>query len=262
MKVRRQGFTLIEVSLFLAITALLFFGVTLGVRGSIFQQRYNDSVQNFAEFLRSTYSEVTNVEHTGTGTSDQAIYGKILSFGESYDLAGNNINENKVFSYVVVGNIGDNCSSGGGNGCNVLQILQSLGANIVKDGELVGIPREYTLKWGAGLQTTATYSGAYVPFSGMVLIVRHPETGTVYTFFNENKMEVNHMLKTGAPISLSLVNNAGVSNNWVQQEIDFCINPFGDAESSTRRDVRIIKNAQNASGVEIMSQDGAENKCE
>ena len=61
MKRIKGGFTLIEVSLFLAITGLLFLGVTIGVQNSIFQQRYNDSVQNFVEFLRSAYSKTENV---------------------------------------------------------------------------------------------------------------------------------------------------------------------------------------------------------
>ena len=60
----RRGFTLVEVSLFLAVTGLLFIGIVAGVQGSMSQQRYNDSVQSFAEFLRSAYSQVMNVENS------------------------------------------------------------------------------------------------------------------------------------------------------------------------------------------------------
>ena len=60
MRKNKLGFTLIEVSLFLAITGLLFLGVTLGVQNSIYQQRYNDAVQSFANFLGNIYDEVLN----------------------------------------------------------------------------------------------------------------------------------------------------------------------------------------------------------
>ena len=264
MKGIKSGFTLIEVSLFLAITALLFFGVTLGVRGSIFQQRYNDSVQNFAEFLRTAYSEVTNVEHAGTGASERAVYGKLLSFGETRDLAGNSIvGGNKVFSYTLVGKVGNGCvvSNSGSVDCpdDILPILANLKINVVdNENQLVGIPQEYTPRWGAGIQTTEPYVGGYQPFKGMILIVRHPETGAVYTYFSDYVMEVNDYIRRGEKVP-DFVLNEGV---WQMQPINFCVNPFGEAESSTRRDVRIIKNAQNASGVEIISQDGVDNQCQ
>ncbi len=269
MKSTKLGFTLVEVSLFLAITALLFFGVTLGVRGSISQQRYNDSVQSFAEFLRSEYSEVANVEHTGTGTSEQAIYGKLLSFGETYDLAGNNIGlvDNKVFSYTVIGDVGDGCANepSGGTVCpdGVLGILQNLNVRITtSDNKLAGISQEYSPKWGAEIQNTKVYNGGYELFEGSVLIVRHPETGMIHTFFNEGKTEVNFAIKGGFEIpSLPLVDADGNSSLWKAQEIDFCVNPLGRAETNMRRDVRIAKNARNASGVEIINQDGADNRC-
>ena len=77
MKKGKLGFTLIEVSIFLAITGVLFVGVTVGVQTSINQQRYNDAVQNFMEFLRSTYSSVSNVQSVlGRGNSEKRFMGK------------------------------------------------------------------------------------------------------------------------------------------------------------------------------------------
>ena len=64
----RQGFTIIEVILFLAITGALLAGLLAGSVSSIKRQRYNDSVNDFVEFLRRTYSEVVNVENERTGT--------------------------------------------------------------------------------------------------------------------------------------------------------------------------------------------------
>ena len=120
----RRGFTLIEVSLFLAITGLLFIGITVGVQNSIYQQRYNDTVQNFMEFLRGVYSEVTNVQSSTNGNSNKAFYGKLISFGEKYDLDGNS-NKEKIFVYDVIGDADGSLSSG-----SISSSLNDVGATL------------------------------------------------------------------------------------------------------------------------------------
>ena len=147
MKKLKSGFTLVEVSLFLVITAAVFVSVAVGTQNSIFQQRYNDSIQNFAEFLRTAYSQVTNVQNEGTGRSDKAIYGKLIVFREDSG-------RNKITSYNVIGGIGD-IGSG-----RVLTQLESLGANVVieKDGggySAVGFVEDYTPRWASQIQTTS-----------------------------------------------------------------------------------------------------------
>ena len=262
MKIKRAGFTLIEVSLFLAVTALLFLGVTLGVRGSIFQQRYNDSVQSLAEFLRSAYSETSNVEHTGSGRSDLAVYGKLLTFGETYDLAGKKLaaDEYRINSYTVVGGV-EGISAG-----DVLDSLKKLGANVVvKDGgsyKMAGIVQEYIPKWGAGIQTTGGYSGGkYTTFKGAILIVRHPQSGTIYTYYKNNGViEVNNALRTGTGLDKLLTNVLNATNFKITQ-VDICVNPAGAAKSNQRRDVRIVNGARNASSVQVINQDSGDNQC-
>ena len=58
----RAGFTVIEVMFFIGISGMLLAGVLVGSSASIARQRYKDSVQDFAEFVRRTYSSVLNVE--------------------------------------------------------------------------------------------------------------------------------------------------------------------------------------------------------
>lgn len=53
----KTGFTLIEVLLFLAISALIITVLMFAVASSVARQRYNDSVQDFTEFLRRQYAE-------------------------------------------------------------------------------------------------------------------------------------------------------------------------------------------------------------
>ena len=128
MKKRLKGFTIIEVSLFLAITGLLFLGVIIGVQSSVFRQRFNDSVQNFAEFLRGVYAEAMNVQSADSGRSNQAIYGKLITFGEGIGFDGKSVdgNGNQAFVYDVVGNIDGDIGTG-----DVLKLLSSNNINAV-----------------------------------------------------------------------------------------------------------------------------------
>ena len=236
----RRGFTIIEVSLFLAITGLLFLGVTLGVQNSMRRQRYNDTVQSFAEFLRNIYSEVTNVQSMGDGRSTDVIYGKLVTFGMKEE------NGETIFSYDVIGS--DKSDIGN---VNILDLLSSdaVGAGVVdEDGKAVGIMNSYKLKWGALLQTTTKEA-----YKGAVLIVRHPSSGTVYTLsstsdsLSRESFELKEMNGN--------FKNYGFSLN---ADVNFCINP--DDGSSDRANVRIKAGANNSSGVEVFYDEG--NICE
>lgn len=56
---RQQGFTIIELILFLGITGALFAALMVGVNTNINQQRYKDSVISYKSLLEQQYSEVT-----------------------------------------------------------------------------------------------------------------------------------------------------------------------------------------------------------
>ena len=282
MRGRRNGFTMIEVALFLVVTGLLFVGVTVGVQNSIFQQRFNDATQGFAEFLRSIYSEVSNVQNLAGGRSEYAIYGKLVTFGESKDLAGcpvndgtsmkegcNNNGRNSVFVYDVIGQIGD-VESG-----NTLVALSSLKSNVVIiDDEAgtfkpVGIVDDFVPRWAAQIEDTN-----FSLFKGALLIVRHPSSGTIYTYVMKGEtLDVNDKIidleasvgsledgleakkaEIESLLTSRLVNAGGASSFGIEQ-VDFCINPEPGVEFANRRDVRIIKGARNASGVEIIATD-------
>ena len=54
--------------------------------------------------------------------------------------------------------------------------------------------------------------------------------------------------------------------SFAKSEVDFCINPNGNSESSNRTDVRLVNGAYNASGVEVIArdeqrEDGEGNRC-
>ena len=258
-----KGFTLIEVALFLAITGALFVAVTVGVQNSISQQRYNDSVQNFAEFLRNLYSEVTNVENTETtgGRSESAIYGKLVTFGESKDPSGNDINvdgtKNNIYVYNVVGEIGDGISG------SAIESLKNRNADVVLPGEIktAGNIESYTPRWSSKIEST---EGSTL-FSGALLIIRHPISGIVYTYVkNDGTIEVNKSIadmkfnNDRTPVLQPLLGDGG---SFKIEQVDFCVNPEGSAPNN-RSDVRVTVGARNASNVNIVpSDDDEDNKC-
>lgn len=257
MKRIRRGFTLVEVSLFLAITAVIFVSIAVGTQNSIFQQRYNDAVQNFAEFLRSMYSQVTNVQSEGHGRSEYAIYGKLVNFEE--DENGNN----KITTYNVIGDVAEDDL---GNG-NVLDRLKKLNANVVlRDGDdykTVGFVENYRPRWASQIQTTKGWDEKYEVFTGALLIVRHPSSGTVYTYSsNEPIKDVDGYIRglnSGLSVENQLLTKIESDNESDKfssaNDVDFCVNPNGAEQSTLRRDVRIVAGARNATGVEIISDD-------
>lgn len=270
MKRIRRGFTLVEVALFLAITGVLFVGITVGVQNSLFQQRYNDSVQSFAEFLRSVYSGTMNVQNKiPGGRSNMAIYGKLVTFGQDKNLEDGENSDNAVYVYDVIGKVGD---IGVGN---VLGALDGLGANVMlaenDRAAPVGFVEEYKTRWGAGLEKTEC-SGTGCKFVGALLVVRHPQSGIVYTYVmdgstlqvNEKIEEINDAISSGASVQNAIDNGnilqANLSSFQIM-DVDFCINPEGDNPSDDRRDIRITAGARNASGVEVINLDSDENRC-
>lgn len=265
----KKGFTLIEVALFLVITGALFVAVTVGVQNSITQQRINDSVQNFAEFLRTVYSSVLNVENLPSrGNTEKAIYGKLITFGENVDAT--DTNQNHIFVYTVVGEA-DSDETG-----SVLDLLNNLQINVVEkvDDEIrpFGIVESYTPRWGSVINPPCNGNDCdYDPYEGAVLIVRHPSSGTVYTYSRAgDTIEVNEYIQDiSSTIEGTSIRNLfqDGDNNYLtggyfkMEDIDFCVNPFGDVGATNRRDVRIVKGARNASSIELIP-DGEEDRCQ
>ncbi len=280
MSKSKRGFTLVEVALFLGVSMMLFVGVMAGMQGAITEQEKNDAVQNFAEFLRSAYSQAENVQNLTTGgQSERAIYGKLITFGESKNLVGgDNTSDKEIFMYTVVGDI-KNTSSGGGTTLRLFETLKA-GVTEVKDSslQLVGVSEEYKMRWETYLQkkcaleddgaTVKTCEGSYTDFTGSILIVRQPNTGVMFTYYSPYTVQVNQTISnyglestetnpfmtTGAA-NLTTDNylTANGFSNAVQ--IDFCLNVSGSETGAERTNVRIAQGASNASGIEIVGSE-------
>ena len=268
MKHKRHGFTLIEISLFLAITGLLFMGIIMGTQNVLRDQRFFDSTQNFYEFLKSLYSQVSNPQSQGAGNSEQyAIYGKLIVFGQNTGLDGNTINNDgtqRIYSYDVVGDASGNMSG------DVKAALKNMHANVFfpKNAKSIipaGLVEDYIPRWDSEIEVTANGD----PFTGSILIVRHPNSGTINTLYSSTVIQVNSVLKnanavlnSGGTYDSYKTTLTSVMDSFTTKDLDFCVNPdSGNVNSDRRRNIRIVKNARNSSGVELVDLDGADNRC-
>ena len=278
MRKIRYGFTLIEVAIFLAVTGALFAAVTIGVQNSIYQQRYNDTVQSFVDFLGNLYSEVVSVQSAGTGRSGEAIYGKLVTFGENNN-EDNAAGKQVIHTYDVVAKAVNSWDNGVKN-MSTIDLLQintdnlKMDANVVRKNEStnayepIGVVSDYTPKWGARIEQV----GSYADYKGALLIVRNVLTGTVQTYVynktnGQDTIEVKQALENLVDEELNVFKYAdgdGWGNylrGFREQTVDFCLNPNPSEQSNTRMDVRIIKGAHDASGVETISFDNEGYEC-
>lgn len=268
----KSGFTIIEVSLFLAITGLMLIGILGGMYASIATQRYNDSLRGFAEFLRQTYSTVISPESIGNdnddnhvlgNSNDYAIYGKLLVFG----LEDNPVsNEDKVYTATIVGNPDIPVSSSGG----FISELAAAGA-----GLFCGVPdagtglnfessvESYTPLWDAKINAEDGKQ-----FRGAVIIARSPSSGTVHTAFYNKTEGFDHL----EPFSYDIEDpgncyhaseeflktleydsrpeNRNKQHFLTTEPVNFCIE---SQNSNTIRNVRIAADGHNTSAVSLLT---------
>ena len=273
MKHKGFGFTLLEMALFLALTGLLFVGVVVGTQNSIRQQKYNDSVQNYANFWADIYASVANTQNfqkydsSGPGRTDQAIYGKLIVFGQDYGLNGEPVEGQKIFTYDVIGNA---TVSGTGTAISVIKDAMernnNVNFNVVfmdndKKVYSLGATDSYSLTWGAEVQNV---DGSL--YTGSILVIRHPRSGVIDTFVNKNVIAVNELFRPGTVANstnvYNLLKNSLDGFNKDGENVNFCINSEDIGLTLRRRvDVKLLKNARNTSGIEVLSFDNEGNPC-
>ena len=252
-----QGFTIIEVSLFLAITGLIFIGMIIGVNGALNQNHYDDDVRLLTDFIQSVYSKVTNVENDYRGRSNKAIYGKLITFGETLDLSMNSNSFGDVFVYDIVGNISVNDVG------SAKEALLALDADVIVDNGLTidfaGIADFYRARWGASLKSTKEAGNGNL--KAALMIIRSPSTGTIFTYgLNGSTVEVNQNRYNHKKKALT----QAVMDSFSFTDVDICVftNNSG-VYNGKMKDIRISANARSSSGVNAMPIDesGTVNKC-
>jgi type II secretory pathway pseudopilin PulG len=150
---KQGGFTIIEVSLFLAISAALLLLLS-GLSGVVARQRFQDTIISLRSLIQDQYEEVRNginergsskvcgePDDTVAGTSGCLIVGKIMRFGFDED----------DLSRVEISYISANSNIVGTNDLDVLKKTE-LG--------LVG-SQDYQIKWGGEFVSMYDYNPRY-----------------------------------------------------------------------------------------------------
>lgn len=300
----KRGFTIIEVMLFLAVAALMFVGVIANTHNNIASQRFSSSVQNFASFLRRVYNEVEDVQIasrsatttvrdyctmdaamiasrnlgasglSGSGRSDCAVYGKLVTFGEDQT------NSKAIHVYDVIGNIVDNrhpisatddLSAVAEVQAGVVMLSR---ANAASPYSLSASSYSVTLDWDAWIEDT---TGSR--FTGALLIVRSPLSGVVHTYLNNtysaNGINLSRTLSSagtaasgsvagnlfGANGSVARLTNGITSGGYSAQEVNFCVDS-DDRGGQRRRNIRLVSDARNSGDIiVVVADDATENRC-
>lgn len=170
MKAQNQhGFTIIELSLFLGISALLLVGLLSGITTSINRQRFTDSVQSTQAFLQQQFSETINVvnnrsdsgvsyncDTAGTparGASSCIVIGKALYFESGTD---------QVVAYPIVSKDSDDpiCSTPE-NESDEWAHINCLGPEIIDNINT----EKYSVPWAAQTTSINKVSGISISHS-------------------------------------------------------------------------------------------------
>ncbi len=231
-----NGFTIIEVMLFLGVTGLLAIGILVGSGIAIGQQRYRDSVNSLKSLIQDQYSQTANVINgrdgawacspaaavteesvagQPRGTSDCVLLGKYLTIDE----AGTGITISSVTGYRTGTGIP------AGSDIDELQNNYQIGVSPINQETL-------DVNWGAQVvrQDTTT------PMPLSILIIRSPLSGAILTFSAEG---VRTNLK-------ELINTTGIS-----QTRHICVNADAGTFVGRRMEVRIIPFASSQGAIQI-----------
>lgn len=231
----KTGFTLLEVSLFLALSGILLVGIISSTRHNLARQRYNNAVQEYAEFLRGLYSSTIYTQNTSetNGRSDNAIYGKLVIFGNTEDI----YNPSIVYTYDIIGRAINSTDSLGISTLQPIEMLKDL--DKIEKIRLENLTT-YQPKWGASIRNT---DGSL--YTGALLIFRSPILGTIFTYSSTDP-------------NLTIDNiNFQESNFDNRADVDFCIDSDDRQNTigSSFQDIRIISPAHNSSAVSLINVD-------
>lgn len=208
MKRQRDGFTIIEVILFLAITGLMVAGMLVGVTLALRQQQYRDTVQSFAHFLKDQYSRVISVENDRPATSTCPISGAKNDGARGQSscvIVGRYIASTDARTYAVY----------------PLYALRAADGSGWRYGYADGERVNYQVGWGAQARF-AGRSGALTPVMSLVLY-RHPDNGSLVIQTNDvtyTNTAVTHFVEGKRPNGATYTTDEA---SWLTEAREFCV---------------------------------------
>lgn len=208
MKRWREGFTIIEVILFLAITGLMVAGMLVGVTFALRQQQYRDTVQSFANFLKDQYSRVINVENNRTAAAVCPIPGATNDGARGQSrcvIVGRYIRSTDARVYTV----------------SPVYALKSADGSGWRYGYGDADNEVYTVGWGA--QARSIGRGGTPSGTMALLIYRHPEDGRILIHSNDvayTNTALTHFVHNRRPNGSAYTADEA---RWLSEGREFCL---------------------------------------
>lgn len=250
---KNRGFTIIEVTLFLAVSSILAVALLVGMNNTINRQKYKDSVVTLKTYLQSQYTFAANTvsdrddsincnngvlssnEGSLVGSTDCLVLGRIIKIvDDGSELRAVNIIGSKTRDI-----------KGLGEKDNLIRNYRFINTDTVA-GELKSALKVESMyiPWGATVVKPDSQSDK-IQYIAMV-IIRSPQSGAIYTFIREYN-------------NLNEVNDAAIkdiisSDTNISRETLLCVRPDAGVSffaQPVQLAVKINRNATNPSSIEI-----------
>jgi len=235
----KQGFTIIETMLVLAISGSLVVALLVGVGSTINTQRYRDSVVSFKALLQDQYSQIDNIRNdregrwtcnqtaspadngdTWPGQSECVILGRYIS------VQGGEIKAASVVGYKTSETAAAN---------DVAQLANNYALGIASDSI-----DELSLEWGAVMKRPNGEPGGS---NISILLLRSPESGNTYTFQSQT---VPAITAVNAAFLKTMV-----LESTAQQARTLCVVPTGVTFIPEVLAISIAESASGPSAIEV-----------
>jgi type II secretory pathway pseudopilin PulG len=208
---RQRGFTIIEISLFLAMTGLLFLIAIIGTGGTIRTVRFSDSGHSLVAYIQRQYDDiingfngrqgtetcsagvVTNGANQTPGTSDCLLIGRLLVF---------KVDSPTITQYDVIGTEPANVDYSQSD----TQLITNFHPQAVTASDV----QTYDIQWGAYVLNTKRLSDSQA-VTGLLLI-RSPKSSRI----------ISYTFKAGSPVANDLSSIVSNPSN-VSQTTNFCV---------------------------------------
>ncbi len=234
---RQDGFTIIEVMLFLGVTGLLAIGILVGSGIAIGQQRYRDSVNSLKSLIQEQYSQTANVVNSrdgqwtcsaAAGVTEETAGGGQPRGTSDCVLLGRFLTINELGTKITISNIAGHRDSGAlvaNNDIDELLTNYQLGVSPIDQEEV-------EVSWGAQVVKQKTTT----PMPMSILVIRSPLSGAVMTFSTEG-------VKTNIKEVIAATN--------LNQTRNLCVNADAGTFMGKRMEVRITPYASSQGAIQI-----------